>query len=89
MLEVVEAVYKNGAFVPEKAFDFPEGARVKIVIDTVVQTPETKSNIQEPAITDPEERKEVLEKLFKSFDENPIPPDAPRKFTREELYERS
>lgn len=87
MLEIIEAVYKNGAFVPEKSFDFPEGARVKIVIETVVQESETKSNIQEPTITDPEERKKVLAQLIENMKSNPIPPEAP-KFTREELYER-
>ena len=88
MLEIVEAVYKNGAFVPEKAFDFPEGARVKIVIETAVQNSEKKSNIQEPTITDPEERKKALAQLVENMKSNPIPPEAPRKFTREELHER-
>ena len=34
MLEAVETIYQNGAFVPEKSFGFPEGARVKITIET-------------------------------------------------------
>ena len=89
MLEVVETVYKDGAFVPEKSFDFPEGTRVKIFIETIGQKSETKSNIQEPTITDPEERTKVLAQLIENMRSNPIPADAPRKFTREELYERS
>lgn len=96
MLEVVETVFKGGAFVPEKTFDLPEGARVKIVVETI--EPQTRiaesaeesqnSHVQEPTITDPEERRKVFAQLFKSWDENPIPANAPRKFTREELYER-
>jgi predicted DNA-binding antitoxin AbrB/MazE fold protein len=89
MLEVVETVYKNGAFVPEKSFDLPEGTRVKIVIETLEQKFEAKPIIQEPTITDPEERKKALAKLIENMRSNPIPADAPRKFTREELYERS
>lgn len=70
MLEVIEAVYKNGAFVPEKFFDFPEGARVKIVVETVAQESETKSNVQEPTITDPEERKKIL-KIIQALGRKP------------------
>ncbi len=88
MLEVIETIYKGGVFVPEKTFDLPEGTRIKIVIETFDPKVEQQSNVQEPTVTDPTERKKVLEKLFKSWDENPIPDDAPRKFKREELYER-
>lgn len=98
MLEVVETIYKNGAFVPEKTFNFDEGARVKIVVETLVEKKQNEKSIEEtanlnahvqaPTITDPEERKKIIAQIFKSFDENPIPADAPRRFTREEMYER-
>ena len=90
MLETVKTIYRNGAFVPLKPFGFPEGAEIEIVVETVTphQNGDSKSNVEEPTVTDPEERNAVLARLFKRWDENPIPADAPRKFTREDFYER-
>jgi predicted DNA-binding antitoxin AbrB/MazE fold protein len=79
MMEVVEAVYKNGAFVPEKSFDFPEGARVKIMIDASPSNNESELSASE--------KSKRLRELVEQMQKNPIPLNAPR-FSREELYDR-
>jgi hypothetical protein len=74
-----KAVYRNGAFVPEKACDLPEESEVELFVQGPPVIP--------PEVTDPEEKQRILEELIESFERNPIPPGAPR-FTREELHER-
>lgn len=86
MQQVIKTTFRNGVFVPQTPVDLPDGMEIEIVVDEKKE--KSASNVIEPTITDPEERRKVLEKLFQSMDENPIPPDAPRKFTREELHER-
>jgi hypothetical protein len=41
-----------------------------------------------PKVTDPEERKRILKELVENMVANPLPADAPRRLTREELHER-
>lgn len=86
MLEVVETIYQNGAFVPQKNFDLPEGTRVKITIEYVEE--ELNLNVEESTITDLVKRQKNIAKFLERTASRTISENAPRKFTREELNER-
>ena len=79
MAQRLKAIYQNGAFIPQSPCDLPENSEVDLVIE--------KLHILPPLVTDPEERKRILEELVQNMRDNPIPEDAPH-FTREELHER-
>lgn len=80
MVQRLRAIYQNGAFVPQSPCDLPENSEVDLVIE--------RPHLLQPSVTDPEERKRILERLVERMRSNPIPDDAPRRFTREELHER-
>lgn len=80
MAQRLRAIYQNGAFVPQSPCDLPENSEVDLVIE--------KPHVLPPLVTDPEERKRILEQMVERMRSNPIPADAPRHFTREELHER-
>ena len=80
MVQRLRAIYQNGAFVPQSPCDLPENSEV----DLVIEGPRALA----PLVTDPEERKRILDQLVDRMRANPIPADAPRHFTREELHER-
>jgi predicted DNA-binding antitoxin AbrB/MazE fold protein len=79
MSRTVKAVYQGGVFIPEEECDLAEGTKVEL---------EIRPYLLPPTVKDPEERKRILAEVVKSMSENPIPPDAPLRFTREELHER-
>lgn len=79
MLQPLKAVYRNGAFVLQTAFEFPEETEVELLI----QSPQAVS----PPITDIETKRQFLKSLIERMQQNPIPLNAPR-FTREMLHER-
>ena len=79
MAQRLKAIYQNGAFVPQSPCDLPENSEVDLVIEP---------RVLQPLVTDPEERKRILDQLVDRMRANPIPADAPRHFTREELHER-
>lgn len=80
MSQTLKAIYRDGAFVPQTPCDLPEGAEVKIT----VHDPFTL----QPTESDPEERRRILEGMVERMRANPIPKEAPRRFTRDELHER-
>ncbi|HYJ87868.1 MAG TPA: antitoxin family protein [Pyrinomonadaceae bacterium] len=80
MAQRLRAIYQNGAFVPQSPCDLPENSEVDLVIE--------RPHVLPPLVTDPDERKRLLEQLVERMRSNPIPDDAPRHFTREELHER-
>ncbi|MDT5123009.1 MAG: hypothetical protein QOC96_2491 [Acidobacteriota bacterium] len=80
MVQRLKAVYQNGAFIPQAPCDLPEGSEVELTIHNPYTIP--------PSVTDPEERKRILEELIQNMRDNPIPANAPARFTREELHER-
>ena len=80
MAQRLKAIYQNGAFVPQSPCDLPENSEVELVIEG--------PHVLPPLVTDPEERKRILEQLVERMRSNPIPANAPRRFTREELHER-
>jgi len=80
MVQRLKAVYQNGAFVPQTPCDLPENSEVELIIEGPRVLP--------PTITDPEERKRIIEELIQSMRDNPISDNAPTRFTREELHER-
>lgn len=80
MSQTLKAIYRDGAFIPQTPCDLPDGAEVEIT----VRAP----NLVPPKVTDPDERKRILEEMVARMRANPIPADAPRRFTREELHER-
>lgn len=79
MSQRVRAIYQNGAFIPQVPCDLPENSEVELVIESPRALP--------PLVTDPEERKRIMEELIQNMRSNPLPENAPR-FTREELHER-
>ena len=80
MAQRLKAIYRNGAFIPQAPCDLQEESEVELTVH--------ESNVAPPRVTDPEERKRIMEELIQNMRSNPIPPDAPRRFTREELHER-
>jgi predicted DNA-binding antitoxin AbrB/MazE fold protein len=79
-MQRLKAIYRNGAFIPQAPCDLPEESEVELTVHP--------PNVIPPRVTDPEERKRLLEQLVERMRANPIPADAPRRFTREELHER-
>jgi predicted DNA-binding antitoxin AbrB/MazE fold protein len=80
MSQTVKAIYRDGAFIPQAPCDLPEGAEVELTING--------PHVLPPTVTDPEERKRIMDELIHNMKSNPIPADAPPRFTREELHER-
>jgi predicted DNA-binding antitoxin AbrB/MazE fold protein len=79
MSQALKAVYRNGAFVLQTAFELPEGTEVELLI----QSPQVVS----PPTSDLETKRQFLKSLVERMQQNPIPLNAPQ-FTREMLYER-
>jgi predicted DNA-binding antitoxin AbrB/MazE fold protein len=79
MAQRLRAIYQKGAFVPQAPCDLPENSEVDLVIE--------RPRVLPPLVSDPDERKRILEELVQNMRDNPIPEDAPH-FTREELHER-
>ncbi|HYG78851.1 MAG TPA: antitoxin family protein [Pyrinomonadaceae bacterium] len=79
MSQTLKAIYRDGAFIPQTPCDLPEGAEVEITIRA--------PNLLPPKVTDPEERRRLMDELIQNMLDNPIPENAPR-LTREELHER-
>ena len=79
MSQTLKAIYRDGAFVPQSPCDLPDGAEVEITVHA--------PNLIPPEVTDPEERRRLMEELLQNMLDNPIPENAPR-LTREELHER-
>jgi predicted DNA-binding antitoxin AbrB/MazE fold protein len=80
MSQKVKAIYKGGVFIPQEPCDLRDGEEVTLTIGNPFLIP--------PKVTDPDERKRILEELVQNMRDNPIPADAPRRLTREELHER-
>ena len=80
MAQRLKAIYQNGAFIPQSPCDLPENSEVDLVIE--------RPHVLPPLVTDPEERKRILAQLVERMRSNPIPAEAPLRFTREELHER-
>ncbi|HEX7314169.1 MAG TPA: antitoxin family protein [Pyrinomonadaceae bacterium] len=80
MSQTLKAIYRDGAFIPQTPCDLPEGSEVEL---TIIET-----RVMPPKASNSEERKRILEGMVARMRANPIPADAPRRFTREELHER-
>lgn len=79
MPQALKAIYRNGTFISQTAFDLPEGTEVELLI----QSPQVLS----PPIAEVESKRQFLQSLIERMQQNPIPLNAPR-FTREMLNER-
>jgi predicted DNA-binding antitoxin AbrB/MazE fold protein len=79
MSQTLKAIYRAGAFIPQTPCDLPEGAEVELTVHEPHTIP--------PKVTDPEERRRLMDELIQNMLDNPIPENAPR-LTREELHER-
>ena len=77
--EPIRALFKDGVFVPQERVALADGSNVEIIVRT--------SKLQSPPVTDPNERRRIMEDLIASFRRNPVPAGA-RRFTRDELHER-
>lgn len=80
MAQSLKAIYRNGAFIPQTPCNLPEGAEVELTV--------RDTHTIAPTVTDPDARRRIMEELIQNMRSNPIPADAPRRFTREELHER-
>ena len=80
MRQAIKAIYRNGAFILQTAFELPEGTEVELLIQS--------SQVMSPSISDLETKRQFLKSLVERMQHNPIPLNAPR-FTREMLHERS
>jgi predicted DNA-binding antitoxin AbrB/MazE fold protein len=75
---IVDAVFRNGVFVPKTVCDFPENTEVQVTV---------RGSATPQVAADPEERARIRREVLEMMRQNPIPADAPR-FTREQLHER-
>jgi len=80
MVQRMKAIFRDGAFYPESPCDFPPDSHVELTVEGPTILP--------PVVTDPDERRRRLRALVERMQANPIPPNAPARFTREELHER-
>jgi hypothetical protein len=74
-----KAVYRQGAFFPERQCDLPEDSQV----DLLVQGP----SVIPPVVTDSEERSRILRQVTERMKRNPMPADS-AKLSRDQLHER-
>jgi predicted DNA-binding antitoxin AbrB/MazE fold protein len=79
MPQALKAIYRNGTFILQTAFELPEGTEVELLI----QSPQLVS----PSIVDAETKRQFLKSLIERMQQNPIPMNAPR-FTRDMLHKR-
>jgi predicted DNA-binding antitoxin AbrB/MazE fold protein len=79
MSQRLKAIYHEGAFVPQRPYDLPEGSEVELIVEGPSVLP--------PEVRDPEERKRILSAVVESMRQNPFPADSPS-FTRDEMHER-
>jgi predicted DNA-binding antitoxin AbrB/MazE fold protein len=74
MSESIEAIYKNGVFVPEGTVDFPDGSKVQMAIELKEDSNgSSQGNVEEFLIR---------------ASRRVISIGAPARLTREELHER-
>jgi predicted DNA-binding antitoxin AbrB/MazE fold protein len=74
MSESIDAIYKNGVFVPEGTVDFPDGSKVQMAI-------ELKEDSNGSS-------REYVEEFLIRASRRVISIGAPSHLTREELHER-
>jgi predicted DNA-binding antitoxin AbrB/MazE fold protein len=79
MPQALKAIYRNGTFILQAAFELPEGTEVELLIQS--------AQVVSPPISDLETKRQFLKSLIERMQQNPIPVNAPR-FTREMLHER-
>ena len=75
---IVNAVFRNGVFIPTTNCDLPENAEVQVTV---------RGSTTPQVAADPAERAKIRREVLEMMRQNPIPADAPR-FTREQLHER-
>lgn len=78
MPQALKAIYRNGTFIPQTAFELPEGTEVELLIQS--------AQVVSPPISDPETKQQFLKSLVERMQQNPIPPNAPQ-LTRDMLHE--
>jgi predicted DNA-binding antitoxin AbrB/MazE fold protein len=79
MPKFLKAIYRDGTFIPQTAFELPEGTEVDLLIQS--------SQVISPSIIDVGNKQQFLQSLVERMQQNPIPMNAPR-FTRDVLHER-
>jgi predicted DNA-binding antitoxin AbrB/MazE fold protein len=79
MSQALKAIYHNGTFILQTAFDLPEGTEVELLVRS--------SQVVSPPISDLETKRQFLKSLIERMQQNPIPLNAPQ-FKRDMLHER-
>ena len=79
MIQRIRAIYRDGAFRPQKPCDFPENAEVELLVQ--------ETTVCAPSVSDRSERLRILRRITERMQSNPLPSGAPH-FSRDELLER-
>lgn len=80
MLDPINAVYRDGVFHPVEPCSLPDNMPVVVYL-------QQKGRLAPPTVSDPAERRRLMDELIADFETRTLAPDAPR-FTRDELHER-
>jgi hypothetical protein len=80
MLDEIPAIYRDGAFIPNVPCSLPNESEVFLHVRPAAAT-------TGPRVTDPAERRRILECVVDRMRKNPLPPETPP-MTREWLHER-
>jgi hypothetical protein len=79
MIQEVDAVFRDGVFVPEGPCPIPNQARVRLI----VQAP----GLEPPQLEDPADRQAALQQMIERMKQSSVSPAA-FPVSREELHER-
>ncbi|MBD1868133.1 antitoxin family protein [Cyanobacteria bacterium FACHB-471] len=69
MPQALKAIYCNGKFILQTAFELPEGTEVELLIES--------TQVLSPPIADVETKRQFLEWLIERMQQNPIPTNTP------------
>jgi predicted DNA-binding antitoxin AbrB/MazE fold protein len=79
MIQRIRAIYRDGAFRPEKPCEFRENAEVELLVE--------ETTVCAPSVSDRSERLRILRRITERMPSNPLP-SAALHFSRDELLER-
>ncbi len=79
MLQRLQAVFRDGVFLPKTPCDLPQDTEVELVVEA--------TGAGRPIVVQPEEREKLLRKVTKSMEANPLPLGS-LDISRDALHER-
>ncbi len=78
MMQMILAIFRDGAFVPTTRCNLPDNSRVELIVGSPSLTP--------PAIADADQRRRKLLEITQWMTENPLPAGTPA-FRRSDKHE--